>query len=166
MSKRHHYRRAARREQQADIEITTFLNLIVVLIPFLLVTAVFSRITIQELNLPTAAAGGEKPDKPLVTVEVILRENKMELSDGSRVTATIRRKDGKHDIAKLSERLLKLKRKYAGKEDATLLVEPDVEYEDVIHVMDAMKVAEVRQDGLDEVLKVELFPQLSLGDAP
>ena len=30
---------------------TTFLNLMVVLVPFLLITAVFSRITILELNL-------------------------------------------------------------------------------------------------------------------
>ena len=34
---------------------TTFLNLMVVLVPFLLITAVFSRITIVELSLPTAA---------------------------------------------------------------------------------------------------------------
>jgi hypothetical protein len=35
---------------------TTFLNLMVVLIPFLLISAVFSRITIVELSLPSAKA--------------------------------------------------------------------------------------------------------------
>ena len=138
----------------------------VVLIPFLLVTAVFSRITIQELNLPSAAAGGENPDKPVVTIEVIVRQDKLQLGDGKRITATIPLREGKHDIRKLSEHLLSLKGEHAQKEDATILIEPDVEYEDLIHIMDAVKVAEVKQAEVDEVQKVVLFPQISLGDAP
>ena len=39
--KRHHYRR--RTKNTYDIDVTTFLNLMVVLVPFLLITAVFSR---------------------------------------------------------------------------------------------------------------------------
>lgn len=164
MSKRHHYKRG---DEQVELDITTFLNLMVVLIPFLLVTAVFSRITIQELNLPTEAAGGAQPDKPLVTIEVIIRKDKLQITDGSRITATINKlEDGKYDIKKLSSHLLELKGKYEEKQDATILVESDIEYEDIIHVMDAVKVAEVQQEGVEEAQKVVLFPQLSLGDAP
>ena len=163
MSKRHHYRRG---DEQVELDITTFLNLMVVLIPFLLVTAVFSRITIQELNLPTEAAGGANPDKPVVTIEVIVRKDKLELGDGKRVTATIAKKEGKYDLRKLSESLISLKGNYGEKEDATILIEPDIEYEDLIHVMDAVKVAEVKQQGSEEIQKIVLFPQISLGDAP
>jgi len=163
MSRRHHYRR---NDEQVELDITTFLNLMVVLIPFLLVTAVFSRITIQELNLPTEASGGEKSDKPVVTIEVIVRKEKLQISDGKRITATISQREGKYDIKKLSEELLALKGQHGEKEDATILMEPDVEYEDLIHVMDAVKGAEVRQAGVEEVQKVVLFPQISLGDAP
>jgi len=163
MSRRHHYKRG---DEQVELDITTFLNLMVVLIPFLLVTAVFSRITIQELNLPSEAAGGATPDKPLVTIEVIVRKDKLQLSDGKSITATINKTEGKYDIKKLSANLLELKGKYAEKEDATILVEPDIEYEDVIHVMDAVKVAEVKQPGIDELQRLPLFPKLSLGDAP
>ncbi len=158
--------KARRGSEQVELDITTFLNLMVVLIPFLLVTAVFSRITIQELNLPTEAAGGAKPDKPVVTIEVIVRKEKLQLSDGKRVTSTIPMRDGKYDIKGLSEKLLALKGQYSEKLDATILAEPEVEYEDLIHVMDAVKVAEVKQEGVEEVQKVVLFPQLSLGDAP
>ena len=59
MAKRKHYRRGDK--EPAELEITTFLNLMVVLIPFLLLTAVFTKITIQELNLPTQAGGGAPP---------------------------------------------------------------------------------------------------------
>lgn len=160
----HHYRR--RKEEQHELDVTTFLNLMVVLIPFLLVTAVFSRITIEELNLPTQAAGGNKPDKPAVTIEVIVRKQKLQITNGRQITATIPKHDGKYDIKKLSADLQTLKNKYGDKEDATLLVEPEVEYEDVIHVMDAMKVAVVKDKESGEPVRMDLFPQLSLGDAP
>lgn len=164
MARRHHYNTKG---DQVELDITTFLNLMVVLIPFLLVTAVFSRITIQELNLPSAAAGGEKPDKPLVTIEVIVRKDKLQLSDGKSITANIPKLDEKkYDIKTLSKYLLELKGQYEEKQDATILVEPDIEYEDIIHVMDAVKVAEVVQPGVEEKERVVLFPQLSLGDAP
>lgn len=164
MSRRHSAKRGS---EQVELDITTFLNLMVVLIPFLLVTAVFSRITIQELNLPEAAAGGNTPDKPLVTIEVIVRKDKVQISDGKSITDTIpKREDGKYDIKSLSEKLLALKGRYEEKQDATILAEPDIEYEDLIHVMDAIKVAEVKQEGIEELQKVILFPQLSLGDAP
>lgn len=163
MSRRHHYKKG---DEQVELDITTFLNLMVVLIPFLLVTAVFSRITIQELNLPTAAAGGATPDKPLVTIEVILRKDKLQITDGKRITSTMDKVDGKYDLKKLSQQLIDLKGKYSEKQDATLLVEPDIEYEDVIHVMDAVKGAEVKQEGSEEPQRIVLFPQLSVGDAP
>ncbi|HEX7045562.1 MAG TPA: biopolymer transporter ExbD [Burkholderiales bacterium] len=162
MPRRHHYRR---HKEAPELDITTFLNLMVVLIPFLLVTAVFSRITIMELDLPTAA-GGAASSKPQVTIEVIVRKNALQIADGRSVTLSIPMKDGKYDLPKLSEYLQRLKATYPDKEDATVLVEPDIEYEHVVHVMDAVRVAEIRQPGSDVVEKRELFPAISVGDAP
>ena len=71
MNRRHHYRRTLK--EAPDLDMTTFLNLMVVLVPFLLITAVFSRITIVELSLPTAA-GGAAVTEPSARVEVIVRE--------------------------------------------------------------------------------------------
>ena len=36
----------------------------------------------------------------------------------------------------------------------------------MIHVMDAVKVAEVKKEGQEKAQKVVLFPQVSIGDAP
>lgn len=162
MSRAHHYKR---HKEPPELDITTFLNLMVVLIPFLLVTAVFSRITIQELNLPEAA-GGSKVDKPVVTIEVIVRERGLEIGDGKRVVASFPKVDDGYDFRRLSEYLLQLKNQYGEKEDATVLIEPDIAYEDMIHVMDAVKVAEITPEGSEEIQKVVLFPELSIGDAP
>ena len=56
MLRRHHYRR--RSADTPELDMTTFLNLMVVLVPFLLIGAVFSRMTIVELDLPSSAVAG------------------------------------------------------------------------------------------------------------
>jgi hypothetical protein len=61
---------------------------------------------------------------------------------------------------------MRLKSTYSQKEDATVLLEPDIEYEDLIHVMDAVRAVEVKQPDLEETQKVALFPAISIGDAP
>jgi biopolymer transport protein ExbD len=157
--------RGRKKEAIGDLELTTFLNLLVVLISFLLVTSVFSRISIQELKLPTAAAGGAELDKPLLVLEVILRKHGIEISDGKSVVTSMPMTGDKYDLEKLTEYLRGLKERYKEKTDATLLIEPDIAYENVIHVMDAIKGARIRQPG-QEVQKIELFPDVSVGDAP
>ena len=47
------FSRKNRLEQVAEIDVTTFMNLMVILVPFLLVTAVFSRMTVLQLQLPS-----------------------------------------------------------------------------------------------------------------
>lgn len=162
MGRLHHYKRNS---DVPELDVTTFLNLMVVLIPFLLVTAVFSRITIMEMNLPVAG-DGQTVEPPLVTIEVIVRKNGLEIGDGKNVVVSIPKVGEKYDIPKLSDYLLRLKAEYSEKEDATILVEPDVEYEDMVHVMDAIREAEVKQDGQEEKQKIALFPEISIGDAP
>jgi biopolymer transport protein ExbD len=159
--------RRKRGDTLSDLELTTFLNLLVVLISFLLVTAVFSRISIQELKLPTAAGGGGAVDKPLITIEVIIRKNGLEITNGKSVVAAMMKKEGAYDLERLSNYLLNLKSQFPQKNDATLLVEQDIPYEDVIHVMDAVKMARVApQPGQVSMQKLELFPEISMGDAP
>jgi biopolymer transport protein ExbD len=160
---RHHRRK---KDALQDLELTTFLNLMVVLISFLLVTAVFSRITIQELKLPTAASGDAELDTPLLILEVILRNQGIEISDGKGVIATMTKTGDQHDIDKLSAYLQNVKAQHQDKTDATLLVESDIPYQDVIRVMDAVKTARIRQPGQDQVQQMELFPDVSVGDAP
>ncbi len=162
MSRRHHYK--TKSKEPPELDITTFLNLMVVLVPFLLITAVFSRITIIELDIPSGAAGNN--DKPKVSVEVIMRENRLELGNGVGVIAKLPNVDGKHDIAKLSGFLQKIKGNYPDKTDATILIEPDIAYDQMVRVMDAVRSAELEQEGSNEPLKVALFPDMSLGEAP
>ena len=86
MSRRHHTR--GRTAEAPELDITTFLNLMVVLIPFLLISAVFSRVAIMELSVPTSA-GGAATNKPDFAIEVIVRKAGLEIANGSSVEAAI-----------------------------------------------------------------------------
>ena len=163
MSRRHFYKH---KHSPEDVDVTPLLNVMVVLIAFLIFSAVFTRISIQELVLPTQGDGSSTQDVPVVTIEVIVRKNAVEIGDGKRVNTTIPNIGMKYDIHKLSEHLLKLKEMHSDKQDVTILLEPDIEYETMIHVMDAVKIAEVKKPGQVQPHKVLLFPLVSIGDAP
>jgi len=183
MARRHHYRKL--QKEAPELNITTFLNLMVVLVPFLLITAVFSRVTIMELSLPTG--GGSSSNKQQLTIEVIVREKGLEIGNGKQVLARfpllkaedvgpgIVDEEGEdvsrlYDLKLLSKYLIKIKAKYPEKTDALVLMEADIEYRVLIRVMDAVRSAFIRQQGAegeaDVLQQVVLFPDISIGDAP
>lgn len=158
---------AKRREhEEEDLDLTTLLNVMVVLIAFLILTAVFSQVTIQELKLPAAAGGGPAPVTPPIVIEVMVRKNKLEIGNGKRVTETIPNANEKYDYKKLSLSLLQLKQENADKDDVAVLMEPDINYETLVAVMDAVKGAEISTPGQEKPKKIKLFSQVSIGDAP
>ncbi len=163
MRRRHHYRR--RGTELAELDMTTFLNLMVVLVPFLLITAVFSRITVVELSLPTSA-GGSAPGEQTLRVEVIVREAGLELAEGDTVIARIPKVEEAYDLEQLNEHVMALKRQYPDHDEASVLLEPNIAYDHLIQVMDAVRSAEISMDGQAEMTRVALFTDISIGDAP
>ena len=160
MARLHHYRR--RHKEAPEIEMTTFLNLMVVLVPFLLITAVFSQIAIAELDLPSAESA--VPTTPVFRVEVVVRDAGLEIMDGAEVIVEIPKEAGTYDLTTLSEYLVAIKRQYPEKDDASVLLEPDIEYDHLIQVMDTMRSVEVGSG--EQMTRADLFTAISIGDAP
>ncbi|MDH5633504.1 MAG: biopolymer transporter ExbD [Gammaproteobacteria bacterium] len=165
MARKHHYRKSSK--EPPELDITTFLNLMVVLVPFLLISAVFTRITVLDLDMP-ASAGGAASNKPKVTIEVIVRKNKLQLGNGRSIIANIPNVGDNYDIPRLSQLLERLKNDYPDKEDATVLMEPNIEYQYLVQVMDAIRVKDAppAAEGEPQKPKKVLFPDISVGDAP
>ncbi len=164
MARRHQSRRRGLRENP-ELDITSFLNLMVILIPFLLISAVFSQVTILELSVPTSA-GASATDKPNYTIEVIVRKAGLELGNGASVVAAIPKENEQYDLEKLTAMLIRLKTDYPQKDDATVLMEADIEYDTLIQIMDRVREAEVPDENSGNVQKLVLFPLISIGDAP
>lgn len=157
--------RKLKRKEPPELDITTFMTLMVVLIPFLLITAVFSRITILQLNLPSGVGADEADDKQL-TLEVIVRQTGIDIGDGQQiVTRFPKNEEGEYDLEGLTRILREIKNNFPDKLDSTVLMEPDLEYDILVRIMDTVSSFTIQQeDGTIHVY--ELFPQISVGDAP
>jgi len=150
--------------QPEEMNITAFMNLMVILVPFLLITAVFSRMTILHLDLPVDGAAGTLTAKPAFSLEVIVRGDRIEVADRGRGGVDIVKKDGEYDLGQVSELLRRVKTEHPDKTEVTLLVEPDIAYDTMIQVMDTLRVASIDRQGHQD--RAELFPDISIGDAP
>lgn len=165
MSVRKRVRRAHR--EPPELNITAFMNLMVVLVPFLLISAVFSQMTILELNLPPDSnpQANKKNQKKIRNFEVIVRKDSLIIADTiGGVLKTIKNTNGEHDFSKLSDFLVKLKAKFPKKQNISILLEPDIDYDLLIKTMDTVRVVKVVE--LASVVQKELFPQIAIGDAP
>ena len=167
MARRHHYKR--RTKDAHELDVTTFLNLMVVLVPFLLITAVFSRLTIVELNVPSAA-GGPSSNEDGFRVEVIVREAGIEITNGRDIIAVIPNKDDEFDLETLSDYMVELKTEYPGHDAASVLMEARIPYDYLIQVMDIVRAVQVPVEepleGEPAFELVALFSEISVGDAP
>jgi biopolymer transport protein ExbD len=155
-----------RHRKPAELMLVPMIDIFTVLVTFLLMTAVFSRTVILELKLPSQSAEFVEPP-PGLKLEVILRQNHVQVADSnSGPLATFPRSspDLPYDLEGLSAYLQVLKGKYPEMTDATLLLEKDIPYDNLVQVMDVMRVVEQKQ-GLATV-QAELFPNVSMGDAP
>lgn len=154
------------RKHPAGLDVTAFINLIVVLVPFLLSTAVFTRLAVLELTLPPQSSGAlEKLDPNNLQLEVVVRADAFEVGDriGGLIQRIARNNDGK-DIAQLANLMQQIKQRFPDKTAATVLPEPAVSYDTLVQVMDAVRAG--RQVQGAKVVAVDLFPDISIGDAP
>ena len=158
---------ARRKHIRDDVElnITAFLNLMVILIPFLLITAVFSRVTVLELNLPSRDAIAKQEEKIKLQLELVVRKDSFEIRDSNlgRIKYFPRTEE-KTNWKYFTEILVEIKSRFPDEQSITLLLEPKINYKTIIKVMDTVRYADIVQ--ITEIQTVELFPNISIGDAP
>ena len=163
MSLRHRHARLLRKP--AELMLVPMIDIFTVLVTFLLMTAVFSRIAIVEIDLPSNAAGPAVTE-PQFRLEVIVRKAGFELTNGTNVIAAIPLQNGAYDLQTLSELAMSLKQDHPDVDDASVLLERDIPYDDLIQVMDAVRSAETKEEGGATRKRVELFSNIAVGDAP
>ena len=153
-------------KQAAHLELTAFINLIVVLVPFLLSTAVFTRLSVMELALPAQSNTVlEQLKADTLQLEVVVRPDAIEVGDRiggliQRIPATAKG----HDLYTLSALIVQIKGRFPTQTNATVLAEADTPYQQLVQVMDALRATYTAQG--NKLIRAELFPQIAIGDAP
>ena len=158
-------RQGRRNVETAELNITAFMNLMVILVPFLLITAVFSRLAILELNLPGSSTEPAEQQELVFQLEVIVRAGRIEVGDRNvGALGVYPNGDDGYDFDAMSDKLAEIKKQYPDKTDASILLEPDISYDTLVQVMDRVRVEEVVAE--DAIVRNDLFPDISIGDAP
>jgi len=152
------------RKHPAALEVSAFINLIIVLVPFLLSSAVFTRLAVLDLALPAQSSGVEKLTGEL-QLEVVIRADALEVGD--RIGGLIEHipaGSGGHDVQALGALMAQLKQRFPQQTAATVLAEPNTPYDVLVQVMDRMRAG--RQVQGARMVTVDYFPAISIGDAP
>lgn len=154
---------------EADLDITPFMNLMIVLVPVLLISMVFSHITILKLNLPDLTGAITQSAEKNRQLEVVLRKSMIEVYYPSgvlvkRIDAQEKTDGMKLDYALLSLVLQEIKKLEREKTDVLLLSEAGVSYQSLVSTMDTVRA--FRTVAATSAVEVDLFPNISLGDAP
>jgi biopolymer transport protein ExbD len=155
---------ARHKRRPAELLLVPMIDIFTVLVTFLLMTAVFSRTTILELNLPVQQSEFREPP-PGLQIEVMVRRNLIQVADrNTGPLATLPNTDKGYDYDGLTAYLKRVKDKFPEKTDATILLEKDTPYDILVQTMDRVRTFEV--PGATGTIQAELFPDISIGDAP
>ena len=155
--------------REAELDITAFMNLMIVLVPILLLGMVFSRITAIEITLPPSATQEDIPAE-LQQIELVIRTDGMQIDypSGVQLKRIPLTASGEYDFEFLSLVLQEVKRqlreKGIEKKSITLLPTPDIDYQTIVTAMDTVR--SFKAVVAASVVDAELFPNISFGDAP
>jgi biopolymer transport protein ExbD len=152
-----------RRRGKFELNVVPMIDMMIILVFFLIFTAVFTRTHVLELNLPGADAA--VPDLPEgLNLEIVVRKGGIQVADrGTGVLKELPLAGEVQDLQGLSQYLQLVKSKYPDKQEATILLEQDIQYDTLVNVMDTVRVFPVPGSQWD---LAELFPDVSVGDAP
>lgn len=160
-------RRHRKAQEEAELDITSFMNLMIILVPVLLISMVFNHVTVLELNLPLEDQEKlDELDPDDIGVEVIVRETGFQVNLGPVQYRAVPKENDQYDYVKLNKALVDIKRskEYKDRTDLAVLSEGDVDYQVLVGVIDTARTFEAVVAA--SVVDAKLFPDVSLGDAP
>ncbi len=154
-------------KEQPELEITPLMNLMIILVPILLISLNFAQITVLEVNLPDLTGGMSVSQKAQSKLEVRIEPNGFKVFFPEDVlikeVPLLENDAGKsYDYMQLSKVLQEVKRQLNEKRDILLLSNPAVDYQNLVFTMDAVKSFSTVV--ATNLVEIELFPEISLGD--
>ena len=159
-------KRHRKAQEEAELDITSFMNLMIILVPVLLISMVFNHITVLELNLPLEEElEKQNLNQNDLSLDIIVREQGFQVNLGPIIIDKIAKKEGVFNFKQLSMVLQTMKKKLGrDRRDVNILSEPEIDYQVLVGVIDTAKSFPAVVAA--SVVNAVLFPDVSLGDAP
>ena len=139
------------------------MNLMIVLVPVLLINMVFAQTSVLDLNFPTGQANASSNEK--LQLQVIIQPDQLVVSDNrGGVIKGIPQKEGSHDFNLLQQVMKDIKARVPDNQAVTIMPVANTPYQTLVTVMD--KVRSYKTVVAGSVVDAELFPEISIADAP
>jgi biopolymer transport protein ExbD len=129
-------------QPQEDLNITPIMNVFMILVPFLLLTAAFAQTAMVDLSLPVSADSKEQQDEELIDLNLRVSI----IPAGLRVEGTAaslelvpRLSDGGYDFDRLATQLTTVRKSFPDERAVVVAASPSIRYQTVVQVMDRCK---------------------------
>lgn len=130
--------------EETELNLTAVMNIFLILIPFMLLTAVFVRIAVLELSLPSLDKAGQTASntqsKSTVLNILKISETGFELNSPEiKFTKLAKAQQQEYNWQGLADQLTRVKDKYPESEDILISPEDTILYQTIIKVMDTCR---------------------------
>ncbi|RME57079.1 MAG: hypothetical protein D6795_00135 [Deltaproteobacteria bacterium] len=172
-------KRSRAEEGELVLDLVPYMNLLLIIIPVLLMTASYIQLSIIDVYLPAEAKpdAAQESEDPVIepeaklTLTIIITEDGFTVGgtggilssvvageeEGKDSGASVPRKDnGEYDYEKLGQILYSIKQAHPAHSSVILLANPTIPFETIVKVMDTSRVIEV--DGK----KITMFPNVAI----
>lgn len=155
-------------QEEAELDVTSFMNLMIVLVPVMLLSLTFTQITVHEIKLPDLSQSDVSSQETPPKLEVVLNDAGIKVYYPSNVLIkdipVVESDNSKsYDFEQLALVMKEVKKQLNDKRDVLLLSSPSVDYQSLVSTMDAVKSYQTVV--ATSLVEVELFPEISLADA-
>lgn len=132
-------RRNFRGMPEGELDLLPMMNVFIVLIPMLLTSAVFLKVTVIDTNVPSASAAASPAGENL-SLAVTIKDNYFVVEGHGIEPRTIARADADAP-SQLAAALAEVAIRHPDNQDVIIISEPTTRYQDIIAVMDISRAS-------------------------
>lgn len=168
-------RRIKKPKEETELNITSFMNLMIVLVPVLLLNMVFSQTMVLDIKLPASTNSPATPPKESFDIGLKVFSDSFLVTFNNKALKKIPQTEGKYDYKALSTYLQSLKvtveekmnankkdgEEYKYKKDILVSFRDDADYQVLVKTMDTVRSYPTVIAA--SVVQAELMPDVSLG---
>jgi biopolymer transport protein ExbD len=137
-------------DEEIDVDVRPMMNVLIILIPFLVSVAVYTRLSILELSLPPNVGAGttQVNEKPRLKTTVVLAAGYLGITYGEAMLDSIPCGTNGYDYTAFTEKI-KLRRLDADvKDEVVVAVKDEIAFKYVVRIMDICRETGFEKMGL------------------
>lgn len=131
-------------ESEIDIDVKPMMNVLLILIPFLVSLAVYTRLSIIELSLPpniTSISAGASEGKPKLRLTIVVAPQYCALTYGETMLDSFPRIEKQYPLDMLKESLLRNRSRADITDEVVVAPHDGIIFDNVVNIMDLCTVA-------------------------